>query len=95
MIDGEDLVAERDVTIEEQQTLNVRISRHTEEKFWRVEVTSPARPGCTSATVADGESFLMNLIDDALRGSSGAWEHLALWGHGGQSRLAPGLRPAF
>lgn len=93
MIDGETLVAEKDITIHEQHTINVRISRHVEEQFWRVEVTAPERSS-TSTTVSDGESFLMHLIEEALHGSSGAWDHLARWGHGAQRKPALGMRPA-
>jgi hypothetical protein len=80
--DEEQLVAERVVSIE-QAALTVRISQHTAEDFWRVDVSGdPARRGGhMTATVASGDSFMMNLIHGAVSGEPVAWRHLAHWGH--------------
>jgi len=84
--DDEQLVAERVVG-----ALTVRISQHEVEEFWRVDVSrDPAdRQGHMSATVAPGDSFMMNLIQGAVSGEPVAWRHLAHWGQealGGPSR---------
>lgn len=81
MMEGETLVAERDVVVAGRHTLNVRISQHDVEAFWRVQVTSRTGARSTSATTATGSSFLMNLIEEAVRGEPAAWSHLAQWGH--------------
>jgi hypothetical protein len=79
--DEEQLVAEQVVSLEDHHALTVRISQHQSEEFWRVEVTNPSAPrGLMNTTVAPGDSFLMNLIDDAVSGQQIAWRHLAQWG---------------
>lgn len=81
MADDEQLVAERVVATDPSHTLSVRIFQHRVEEFYRVEVASVAVPDLTaSATVAAGDSFLMNLISEAVTGEQVAWGHLAHWG---------------
>lgn len=93
LVDGEELVAEQDVVLRNDYLLNVRISEHPREEFWRVKVTVPAEQGtAASATVGAGESFLMHLIDRALGGEQTAWRHLAAWGHNNLCRSVPGVR---
>ncbi len=73
----------------------VSISQHTAEDFWRVHVSDPATARqAMSTTVAPGESFMMNLIQEAVGGDQSAWHHLAEWGHNNLSRSAPGFRGA-
>jgi hypothetical protein len=87
------LVAEHDVLLHDDYLLNVRISEHAAEQFWRVNVTVPAEAGTeASATVAAGESFLMHLIDRAVGGEEAAWRHLAAWGHDNLCRSVRGVR---
>jgi hypothetical protein len=93
MFDGEQLVAERRVSLRERQTLSVRISQHTAEDFWRVQVSNPATArGSMSTTVGAGDNFLMMLIEEAVNGQPSAWRHLAQWGHTNLTRPAPGFR---
>ncbi len=81
MADDEQLVAEQVVATDAVRTLSVRISQHRSEDFFRVEVTSLAAPDlAASTTVSPGDSFMMNLIDQAMRGEQVAWRHLAHWG---------------
>jgi hypothetical protein len=95
MLDGEQLVAERDVALHERQQLSVRIWQHSEEDFWRVQVCNPATArGTLSTTVGAGDSFLMKLIEEAVDGNPSAWHHLAQWGHTNLTRPAPGFRAA-
>jgi hypothetical protein len=95
MVDGEQLVAEQHVSLRERQTLSVRISQHAAEDFWRVQVSNPATArGSLSTTVGAGDSFLMNLIEEALGGYQPAWHHLAQWGHANLTRPAAGFRAA-
>jgi hypothetical protein len=78
--DGEQLVAEQVVSLDEASAMTVRISQHPAEEFWRVDVSSsPGRNGRT-ATVSPGDSFMMNLIEGAVSGEEVAWRHLAHWG---------------
>jgi hypothetical protein len=93
MLDGEQLVAEQHVPLRDRQTLRVAISQHTTEEFWRVQVSDPetAHHGM-STTVAPGESFLMNLIEEAVGGDQSAWHHLAEWGHTNLTRPNTGFR---
>lgn len=88
MGEEERLVAERTVAVRDQHALTVRISQHSEGDFWRVDVShsNPGRPPL-STTVGPGDSFMMNLISEAVGGEQLAWNHLALWG---RSRLASG-----
>ena len=82
MSDEEHLVAEQVISLDHVGPMTVRISQHTTEEFWRVDVSrSPGRGGRT-ATVAPGDSFMMNLIEGAVSGEPLAWRHLAHWGHG-------------
>lgn len=82
MSDGEQLVAEQVVSIEQAGALTVRISQHPAEEFWRVDVSrDPAgQEGRKTTTVAPGDSFMMNLIEGAVSGEPAAWRHLAHWG---------------
>lgn len=81
MRDDEQLVAERTVPLAHSHALRVRISQHTVEDFWRVDITNPAIPSrAMSTTVAPGDSFMMNLINGAVSGEPIAWSHLAHWG---------------
>ena len=91
--DEERLVAEQVVSLHEQHSMTVRITQHPAEEFWRVDVTNPAQgPGSMSTTVAAGDSFMMNLIQDAVGGQQVAWQHLAQWGHTNLTRTAGGSR---
>jgi hypothetical protein len=67
--DEEELVAEQLVG-----ALKVRISQHRAEDFWRVDVE-----GRRSTTVSGGDSYMMDLIQGAVRGEPAAWQHLAHW----------------
>lgn len=92
MSNDEQLVAEQVVPLEQAGALTVRISQHTAEEFWRVDVSrDPAvSDGHMTATVAPGDSFLMNLIEGAVSGEPVAWRHLARWG---QDALGSAARP--
>lgn len=93
MLDGEIVVAEREVLLRDDYLLNVRVSEHPVEQFWRVKVTPLSEQGTNaSATVAAGESFLMHLIEQAVAGEETAWRHLAAWGHDNLCRSIPGVR---
>jgi hypothetical protein len=48
--------------------------------------------GHVTATAAPGDSFLMNLIEDAISGQPAAWRHLAQWGHANLGGPASGSR---
>ena len=82
MSDGEQLVAEKVVALEPAGALTVRISQHRAEDFWRVDVCRDRADLALArtATVAAGDSFMMNLIEGAVRGEPLAWRHLAHWG---------------
>ncbi|MGH9114785.1 MAG: hypothetical protein ACRDWW_03050 [Acidimicrobiales bacterium] len=96
MFEGEELVAERVVEIHDNQTLNVRISQHAADEFWRVDIQSlGATRGTTTTTVGFGDSFLVHLIHDAVREEQAAWRHLAECGHANLARSAPSLRCAL
>ena len=86
MPDEEMLVAEQVIG-----TVTVRISQHTEEEFWRVDI-SRYPTGSMSTTVAPGDSFMMNLIEGAVSGEPVAWRHLAHWGQDALGRQSPGRR---
>lgn len=91
--DDEELVAEQVVPLEQAGALTVRISQHAAEQFWRVDVSrDPAdSEGHMTATVAPGDSFMMNLIEGAVSGEPVAWRHLAHWGQdvlGGTGRAS-------
>jgi hypothetical protein len=88
--DEEQLVAEQVVSIESAGALTVRISQHQAEDFWRVDVSrDPSGPeGHTTATVAPGDNFMMNLIEGAVSGEPVAWRHLAHWGRDSIGRSA-------
>ncbi len=95
MHDGERLVAEQDVVVRDHHRMNVKISQHDEESFWRLDVTNPAtRRTSMTTTVSEVDSFLMHLIHDAVSGEPSAWRRLAEWGHDNLSRPAPGFRLA-
>lgn len=92
MADGEQLVAEQLVAVEPAGALMVRISQHQAEDFWRVDISrdpAGAALGMTT-TVAPGDSFMMNLIEGAVRGEPVAWRHLAHWG---QDAIGRGSAP--
>lgn len=78
----EQLIAEQVVGLEAQRAVTVRISQHPVEDFWRVDVRggNGHGDGHVTATVAPGDSFLMNLIEGAMSGEPVAWRHLAQWG---------------
>ena len=89
MSDDEVLVAEQVVSTGEAGPLTVRISQHSAEEFWRVDVCRAPGAAHRTTTVAPGDSFMMNLIEGAVGGEAVAWNHLAAWGCGGGSgRLA-------
>jgi hypothetical protein len=95
MLDGEQLIAERDVALHDQQVVNVRISQHADEEFWRVAFlasNSARRP--VNITVGAGESFMMSLIQEAIGGQESAWKHLAQWGHSTPLKPATVFRTA-
>ena len=79
---AEQLIAEQVVALEAQRAVTVRISQHLAEDFWRVDVKggNGSGGGHVTATVAPGDSFLMNLIEGAMSGEQVAWRHLAQWG---------------
>ena len=77
---GEKLVASRGVTVERQQ-LDVTISRHVDEQFWRVDVHHPVGPISTRTAVDDDDNFLCHLISSAVAGEGAAWESLARVGN--------------
>jgi hypothetical protein len=92
MGEDEQLVAEQVVAVREQQALTVRISQHSDGDFWRVDVTNPRTVrGHLSTTVAPGDSFMMNLISEAVGGQQLAWNHLAQWGQSRLNRPRSGL----
>ena len=96
MNDEEHLIAEQVVAVHDQHPLTVRISQNPSEEFWRVDVTNPSvATGHITATVAPGDSFLMNLIEDAVNGKPVAWKHLAQWGHTSIARQPGGARSVF
>ncbi len=97
MQDEEHVIAEQTVSIHDQQNLTVRISQHPSEEFWRVDVTNLGlvRGGHVSTTVAPGDGFLMNLIEEAVGGKQVAWRHLAQWGHTSLTRPPGGSRAIF
>ena len=82
MSEEETLVAEQVVSLDQAGALTVRISQHRSEDFWRVDVSREAASERRSATVAPGDSFMMNLIEGAVSGEPVAWRHLAHWGQG-------------
>jgi hypothetical protein len=85
--DEEQIVAEQVVQMGPTGPLTVRISQHTVEEFWRVDVSrEPA--GHTTTTVGAGDSFMMNLIQGAVSGEPVAWHHLAHWGRDAIGRSA-------
>lgn len=96
MSEEEQLVAEQVVPVGQERAVTVRISQHTSEEFWRVDVSlDPAAvEGHMTATVASGDSFMMNLIQGAVSGEAVAWRHLAHWGQDNLTRsaLVPGRR---
>lgn len=93
--DGERLVAEQDVVIRERHIMNVRISEHEAESFWRLDVCDPEAPRMSmTTTVSEADSFLMHLMHDAAGGEPAAWRRLAEWGHERLIRPAPGFRAA-
>lgn len=97
MPDGEQLVAEQLVPIAQERALTVRISQDRAEDFWRVVVSRDpaAADGHMTATVAPGDSFMMNLIQGAVSGEEVAWRHLAQWGQDNLGRAATAGRRRF
>ena len=76
---SEQLVASRGVVVNRQE-LDVSISQHTAERFWRVDVRHPMG-SATTGTTLDGDNFMCDLIRSAVAGEGQAWESLAHWGH--------------
>ena len=92
MHDGESLVAEQDVVVRERHVMNVRISEHAGESFWRLDVCDPEAPRASmTTTVGETDSFLMHLMRDAVGGEPAAWRQLAEWGYEKLSRPVPGF----
>ena len=88
-------MAQQDVVIRGRHVMNVRISEHADEGFWRLDVANPAaRRATMTTTVSEADSFLMHLISDAVGGQAAAWRGLAEWGQDNLSRPAPGFRLA-
>ena len=77
---SEKLVASRGVTVDRQQ-LDVSISQHADEQFWRVEVRHPVGATSTRTAVDSDDNFLCHLIRSAVAGEGSAWESLARVGH--------------
>ncbi|MGA3219057.1 MAG: hypothetical protein ABSE77_08275 [Acidimicrobiales bacterium] len=77
---GEKLVASRGVTVDRQH-LDVSISQHADEQFWRVEVRHPVGPTSTRTALDGDDNFLCHLIRSAVAGEGSAWESLARLGH--------------
>lgn len=85
--DEEVLVAEQVVSGGCAGPLTVRISQHRAkelwaDEFWRVDVSRDPSVGSghRTTTVATGDNFMMNLIEEAVSGEPLAWSHLAAWG---------------
>ena len=77
---SERLVASRGVTVNHQD-LEVSISQHTDEQFWRVAVRHPVGSSATGTAIDSDDNFLYHLIQSAVAGERSAWESLARWGH--------------
>jgi hypothetical protein len=77
---GEKLVASRGVTVNRQE-LDVSISQHADEQFWRVDVRHPVGSHATGTALDGDDNFLCYLIKSAVAGEPHAWESLARWGH--------------
>ncbi|MGC8627756.1 MAG: hypothetical protein ACP5VR_09440 [Acidimicrobiales bacterium] len=77
---GEELVARRGVTVNDQE-LEVSISQHLDEHFWRVAVRHPCGVCTTGTAVNIDDNFLYHLCRSAVAGERSAWESLARWGH--------------
>jgi hypothetical protein len=73
------LVASRGVTVNRQQ-LDVSISRHPAEEFWRVDVRHPVGSSATGTALDSDDNFLSYLVKSAVAGEGSAWESLAQWG---------------
>ena len=82
---GEKLVASRGARVD-RQLLDVRISRHADEHFWRVDVSHPVGRAATGTALDGDENFLSRLASSAVAGEGSAWEDLARWGHRRLSR---------
>lgn len=94
MIDNETVVAERRVQLTVDR-LDVRISTHAAEGFWRVHVAdSRATRQVSTTTVGGDDTFLWPLIRAAVNGDEPAWQHLAHWGHHVMHGRSTGLRTA-
>jgi hypothetical protein len=94
MVDSETIIAERRIAVG-SDPLDVRISTHTTEGFWRVHVASPSSTREVSTTTVDGDdSYLWALIRDAVAGHDPSWQHLAHWGHGAMTGRGSGLQRA-
>jgi hypothetical protein len=76
---SEKLVASRGVTVNSQQ-LDVLISQHADEQFWRVDVRYPVGSSATGTALDGDDNFLCYLIKSAVAGETSAWESLARWG---------------
>lgn len=77
---NEELVASRGVKVG-SQPLDVSISRHAAEQFWRMDVRHPVGASTTGSALEGDDSFLCHLVETAVAGEGTAWESLARWGH--------------
>jgi len=85
---GEVRIASRQVTVNRQR-LDVVISQHPAELFWRVDVSHPMGSSATGTALDADDNFLCRLARSAVAGEAPAWESLAHWGHRRINR--PGL----
>jgi hypothetical protein len=86
-VSDENLVVERVVPISPTRELTVRISQDTTEDFWRVDVSRGfGGQRHVSTTVAPCDSFMMDLVRDAMSGEQLAWRDIARWGQTSLSR---------
>lgn len=77
---SERLVATRGVQVN-RQVLDVSISRHVDEQFWRVDVRHPIGSATTGTALEGDDNFMCHLIESAVAGEGTAWDSLAHWGH--------------
>lgn len=63
------------------QRVDVVISQHADERFWRVDVRHPIGSATTGTALDGDDNFLCHLINSAVAGEGHAWESLAHWGH--------------
>lgn len=75
----EKLVASRGVMVNRQR-LDVSISQHLDEQFWRVDVRHPGGSSTTSTALDGDDNFFCYLVKSAMAGEGSAWDSLAHWG---------------